>query len=91
MHPQLCFGSIGSFTLALREDVCGWALLPIGATGWKGAQHHRAQLGQGADAQSQRLVYKRSPHIIQLEGRCRFTIQQQNLIPCFQTWWRMKG
>lgn len=90
MHPQLSLCETGSFTLALGEDVCGWVLLPIRAPGWKGAQHPRVQLGQGADAQGQRLVYKRSPHIIHLEGRCRFTIQQQNLIPCFQTWWRMK-
>ena len=87
MYPQhsLCF------TLVLGKDVCGWVLLPIGPPGGKGAQHPRVQLGQGADAQGQCLIYKRSPHIVHLEGRRRFTIQQQNLIPCFHTWWRMRN
>lgn len=86
MYPQLGSRRTGSFTLVLGEDVCGRVLLPIGATGWKGAEHPRVQLGQGADAQGQCLVFKRSPHIIHLEGRCRFSVQQQNLIPCSQTW-----
>lgn len=91
MHPHLCLCRTGSFTLALGEDVCGRVLLPIGAPGWNRAERPRVQLGQGADAQGQRLVYKRGPHVIHLEGRGRFTIKQQNFIPCFQTWRKMRN
>lgn len=77
--------------MALREDVCGGVLLPVGAPGWTGAEQPRVHLRQGADAQGQRLVYKRSPHVVNLEGGGRLTVQQQDFIPRFQTWRKMRN
>lgn len=80
----------GSFTLALGEDVCGRVLLPIRAPGWDRAEHLRVQLRHSADAQGQRLVYKRSSHVIHSQFGGWFTIKQQNFVPCFQTWWKTR-
>lgn len=54
------------------------------------AAHLWVQLRDGADAQGQGLVDKRSLHVVHLESRSRFSIEQQNLVPCFQTWWEMQ-
>lgn len=83
MALSISLTAVFAFTLALGEDVSGRVLLPVGAPRRKAAQHARVQLGQGADAQGQRLVYKRRPHIVHLEGGRGFAVQQQNLIACF--------
>lgn len=77
--------------MALGEDVCGGVLLPVGAPGWAGAEQPLVQLRQGADAQGQRLVNERCPHVVHLEGGGRLTVQQQDFIPRFQTWRKMRN
>lgn len=78
-------------TLVLGEDVRWQILLPIAASRWGGAERPWVQLRQGADAQGQRRVDKRGPQVVHAEGGGGFSVQQQNFIPCFQTWRKWGG
>lgn len=62
------------FTLVLGEDVCRGILLPIAASWRDRAGGPRVELRQSADAQRQRRVHKRSPHVVHAEARGRFAI-----------------
>lgn len=79
------------FTLTLGEDVSGRVLLPVRSAGGLAAVHLWVQLRDGADAQGQGLVDKRSLHVVHLKSRSWFSIEQQNLVPGFQTWWKTRG
>lgn len=75
------FHATDCFTLALGEDVRGRVLLPVGTAGGMAAQHLWVQLGDGADAQGQGLLDKRSLHVVHLESRSRLSIEQQDFVP----------
>lgn len=75
------FHTTECLTLALGEDVRGRVLLPVRSAGGMAAEHLRVQLRDGADAQGQGLVDKRSLHVVHLESRSRLAIEQQNFVP----------
>lgn len=70
------FHRIEFFTLTLGEYVRGCVLLQVRSAGGMAAAHLWVELRDGADAQGQGLGDKRSLHVIHLESRSRFSIEQ---------------